>query len=68
MNLIIPEGDIKNPEGPPRGVVPKDFFGTRRVIQDRIQSLTHDNDILSCLKSRELALDSSEAADNEFHP
>ena len=48
-------------------MVPKDFFGTRRVIQDRIPSVTPDNDIVSCFKSRKAAL-SSEAADIELHP
>ena len=42
MDLIIPEGDKKNLRDGPR-----DFFGTRRVIEDRIPSLTPDNGILT---------------------
>ena len=32
-------------------LVPKDFFGYRRVIQDRIPSMTSDNGIMSQLKA-----------------
>ena len=59
MDLIIPEGDKKilrgHPEGFARGMAPKDFFGTRRVIEDRIPSLTPDNDILHQFKTSSAA-------------
>ena len=55
MDLIIPEGDQKNPEGLSRGLWPRDspegFFGEReRVVEDRIPSSTPDNYIL-CLEA-----------------
>ena len=37
------------------GMAPKDFFGTRRVIEDRIPSLTPDNDILHQFKASSAA-------------
>ena len=50
-----PWGGQKNPEGPSRGLCPRDgpegFFGTWRMIEDRTQSSTLDNDILHQFKT-----------------